>query len=58
MNMLRRLLCRHEYRFVCNIYGDEINWVGGMRSIWQCWKCGKYRFSQHLYCGGDDERYR
>lgn len=39
----------HEYVFVRNIYGDEINQCGGYRSLWKCSKCGKYRYSKSLY---------
>lgn len=41
MNIIKRLFCTHEYEFVRNIYGDEINWAGGKRSWWRCRKCGK-----------------
>jgi hypothetical protein len=41
MNFIKRLCCEHEYEFVRNIHGDEINWCGGHRSIWRCKKCGK-----------------
>ena len=41
MKIIRRLFCRHEYKFVRNIYGDEINLWGGKRSVWRCHKCGK-----------------
>lgn len=51
MNIVKRLLCRHEYEFVRNIYGDEINHVGGNRSWWRCRKCGKMALDPHLYEG-------
>lgn len=40
--------CEHEYEFVRNIYGDEINWCGGYRSIWKCKKCGKIEYRKNL----------
>ncbi len=40
--------CEHEYEFVRNIYGDEINLCGGYRSIWKCKKCGKIEYRKNL----------
>lgn len=40
--------CEHEYEFVRNIYGDEINLCGEYRSIWKCKKCGKIEYRQNL----------
>lgn len=40
--------CKHDYEFVRNIYGDEINSCGGCRSIWKCKKCGKYFYNKEL----------
>ena len=48
MNLLKRLFCEHEYEFVRNIYGDEINACGGYRSIWKCKKCGKIEYRKNL----------
>ena len=53
MKIIKRLLCRHEYEFVRNIYGDEINHTGGRRSWWRCKKCGKWVLMPTLE---DDER--
>ncbi|MBQ9317006.1 MAG: hypothetical protein IJ203_09300 [Atopobiaceae bacterium] len=49
MNIIKRLLCKHEYEFVRNIYGDEVNHVGGCRSWWRCKKCGKRVLGRQLY---------
>ncbi len=49
MSLLRRLFCRHEYEGDQNIYGEEINMVGGKRSWWRCRKCGKYQLRDQLY---------
>lgn len=49
MSILKHLLCRHEWQFERNIYGDEINAVGGYRSWWRCPKCGKRCLSPNLY---------
>ena len=50
MNWFKGLFkkCEHEYEFVRNIYGDEINYRGGYRSIWKCKKCGKIEYREHL----------
>ena len=45
---VKRLFCEHEYEFVRNIYGDEINACGGYRSIWKCKKCGKIEYRKNL----------
>lgn len=53
MNWFKKIIqnfgCKHEYIFVRNIYGDEINQCGGYRSLWQCSKCGKYKYCKRLY---------
>lgn len=48
MSIIRRFFCRHEWEFVRNIYGDEINHVGGKRSMWRCVKCGKVTYGARL----------
>ena len=40
MKFLRRLFCRHTFKFDRNIYGDEIIERGWKRSLWRCSKCG------------------
>ena len=47
--IIQNFVCDHEYIFVCNIYGDEINQCGGYRSLWKCVKCGKYKYCKRLY---------
>lgn len=49
MSFIRSLLCDHEYEFVRNIHGDEINHCGGFRSVWRCRKCGQIAWGRHLY---------
>ena len=49
MSIIKRLFCRHEWEFVRNIYGDEINLVGGYRSWWRCKRCGKRVLDPYLY---------
>ena len=48
MNWFKSLFCKHEFDFVCNIYGDKINECGGYRSLWKCSKCGKYQYKYDL----------
>ena len=48
VNFIKRLCCEHEYEFIRNIHGDEINWCGGHRSIWRCKKCGKRQYRDEL----------
>ena len=48
MKWIKRLFCKHEYEFLRNIYGDEINWCGGYRSIWRCKKCGALEYRKNL----------
>jgi len=48
---LRRLFCKHlgPAEFVRNIYGDEINYAGGQRSLWKCARCGALTARDNLY---------
>lgn len=50
MNWFKRLFkkCNHDWEFVRNIYGDEINFRNGNRSEWQCKKCGKIEWRKNL----------
>lgn len=48
MDFIKSLFCKHEYEFVRNIHGDEINHMGGKRSIWKCKKCGKLQYRDEL----------
>ncbi len=45
---IRCLFGRHEDKFIRNIYGDEINLVGG-RSLWRCGHCGKKQYRNFLF---------
>ena len=49
MKFIKRLFCKHEYKFVRNLYGDEIIEYGWSRSVWRCNKCGKYYFTKQLH---------
>lgn len=45
----KKYKCHHDYVFVRNLYGDEINYYGGYRSVWQCKTCGNIKFRENLY---------
>ena len=49
MSIIKRLFCKHDHKFVRNIYGDEIRYVGWKRSEWKCSKCGKIKLKDNLY---------
>jgi len=55
-NLIRQLIskygCEHEYDFVRNIYGDEINQHDGMRSEWRCIKCGHIQYREDYHTAG------
>ena len=44
MNIIKQLFCKHEYKFVHNLHGDEINQHNGKRSLCKCNKCGKLKY--------------
>jgi hypothetical protein len=48
LEFLKRLLCKHDYKFFCNIYGDDIIRLGGKRSMSRCPKCGDYKLFDKL----------
>lgn len=45
----KKYTCNHDYEYVRNLYGDEINYYNGKRSVWKCSKCGKIEFRDYLY---------
>lgn len=48
IHWIKQLFCRHNYVFLRNVYGDEINLLGGKRSIWICTKCSILTFRRQL----------
>lgn len=44
-NIIKQLFCNHEYMTVTNLYGDAVHVYGGVRSIQECTKCGKRKYS-------------
>jgi hypothetical protein len=53
MNWLKRIFCAHSYTFVRNVYGDEINLLGGKRSVWRCTKCSNVQDRDDPHDDGD-----
>ena len=49
MGILKQLVCKHNYKFVRNLHGDEIINHGWKRSEWECCKCGKIKYKAGLY---------
>lgn len=51
MNIIKRLLCKHDYVTISNFYGDYINYISLSkiyRSRQQCMYCGKTKLSEYL----------
>lgn len=55
MSLLKKIFCKHNYRFVRNIYGDEIIYLGYKRSEWKCSKCDKYKYKDKLVIKANNE---
>lgn len=39
-----KLFCKHDYKPWANVHGDLINWMGGIRTVLYCKKCGKRKY--------------
>ena len=51
--VISRFLCKHDYLWVRNVYGDEIYMTGKFkRSWWKCNKCGKWQSREQLHTDG------
>jgi len=46
---IKSWFCKHEYKHIRNIYGDQINYCGGHRSLWECKKCHKLQYRDYLF---------
>lgn len=46
--LIRMIFCKHDYRFKRTIHGDEIIYLGYVRSEWVCNKCEKREYSKAL----------
>ena len=44
----KRFTCDHDYRLVRTIHGDEIIYLGYVRSEWECKSCGKFTNGKYL----------
>lgn len=44
IKILKMLFCRHKFKFVRKLYGDEINVHDGKRDEYVCEKCGMYKW--------------
>jgi hypothetical protein len=48
--ILKQFFCEHRNStWLRNIYGDEINYHNGKRSLWKCDECEKITFGDWLY---------
>lgn len=47
--MFKRLFCKHDYKHLRNIHGDEIIARNWKRSEWKCAKCGKTKLENELH---------
>lgn len=50
--LIQNIGCEHEYEFVRNIYGDEINHRNRMRSEWKCIKCDHVQYREDYHTSG------
>ena len=48
MKWIKEFNCDHNYVFDHNLYGDQINFHNGSRSVWKCNKCGKLQYRDEL----------
>ncbi len=54
MLKIKQLFCKHQYKFIKNLYGDAII-AYESRSIWKCIKCGKNDYRLELHDDKDKE---
>ena len=47
---IRRFLCKHNYLWVRNVYGDEIYMTGKFKRSWRkCNKCSEWQSKEYLH---------
>ena len=46
MKILKKIFCRHKYKYIMKLYGDEINTHNDKRNEYCCEKCGVYKWTQ------------
>lgn len=56
MNFIKRLFCRHQWKYKYGIYGDNIIHSGGKRSVWECVECEK-RVSANVFMDNREYTY-
>jgi len=49
MGLWQQFFCKHDFVFMYNLYGDEINSWDGNRSLWQCKHCGRIQAREKLH---------
>ena len=49
IDFIKSWFCKHEYKHIRNIYGNQINYCGGHRSLWECKKCHKLQYRDYLF---------
>ena len=49
MKILKKLFCKHNYKWIRNVFGDEIYMTGKFkRSWWKCNKCSNWKSLEYL----------
>ena len=46
---LKKFFCKHRYKHIRNVFGDEINQHNGARSVWMCERCEKIQLRSRLH---------
>ena len=46
--IIKSILCKHNYKLVRTIHGDEIINMGYARSEWKCSKCNHITYGMYL----------
>lgn len=46
--IIKSIFCKHNYKLVRTIHGDEIINMGYVRSEWKCSKCNHITYGKYL----------
>lgn len=49
IGFVKHLFCFHRFKFIRNIYGDQIIEYGWKRSVWSCYTCKKVKLGDYFY---------